>query len=69
MFVTAPESGVAPIGIRAKPWSTLVLRRAAHLNLCSSPLVSVKLELFASNTLGKPEGGAATVQAYYEFSV
>lgn len=63
MFVMAPESGVAPVGIRAKPWNTLVLRCAVHLNLCSSPLVSGKLELFASNTLRKPGGGAATFQA------
>lgn len=49
IFLMEPEWEAAPRGINAKPWGTLVFRCAAHLYVSSSPIFSVKLELFASS--------------------
>lgn len=49
IFLMEPEWEVAPLGMNAKQWGTLVLRCATHLYVRSSPIFSVKLELFASS--------------------
>lgn len=55
IFIMGPEWEEAPLGINAEQWTTSISRCAPHLCFCSSQISSVKLELFASIALRKPE--------------
>lgn len=60
IFIMGLEWKGAPLGMNARRLNTFVLRCVAHLYFGSSPEFSVKLELFASSALRKPERRAAT---------